>query len=439
MTWPAFREAIQREIRARMPDHVARLGWSREQIAAHQRTQLRALVAHAIDASPFHARRLAGIDADRLELEDLARLPVMTKAEMMSDFDAVATDRRITRTAVEAALADTRDEPVVIAGGFSALATGGSAGPRGTFVYDAGGFADFVSSFVRGGVARWGASQPRGAFVAAPCAIHATGFACALTSAGDPPLRLTAVPVTLRLDEIVARLNALAPELLFGYPSMIARLAGEQRAGRLHIAPLSIHPTGEMLTALDRRTITDGFGAPILDSYGTTEGLVGVTPPVDPVHVFNTDICIVELVDDVGRPAEHASRILITNLSNRVQPLIRYEIADRFVRLPGDGHLRASVQGRADDLLQLGDAIVHPLVVRAVMVKTPSVDDYAVRCTGSELRAAVVGRDIDVDRLAHALRDALHGAGAGDADVVVEVVAELPRDARSGKIRRFGA
>jgi phenylacetate-CoA ligase len=427
MTWPAFRDAIQREIRARMPDHVARLSWSREQIVAHQRVQLRALVAHAIEASPFHARRLAGIDADRLELEELARLPVMTKAEMMADFDAVPTDRRITRAAVEAAIAETRHEPVVIAGGFAALATGGSAGPRGTFVYDAAGFCDFVSCYVRGSVARGGPGQPRGAFVAAPCAIHATGFACALTSVGDAPVRLTAVPATLPLDQIVARLDAIAPEQLFGYPSMLARLAGEQRTGRLHIAPRTIHPTGEMLSAAHRRAISEGFGAPILDAYGTTEGLVGITPPDDPVHVFNTDTCIVELDDD---------RILITNLSNRVQPLIRYEIADCFIRRPGDGHLRASVQGRADDLVRLGAAIVHPLVVRSVMVKTPSVDDYAVRCTGSQLRVAAVGRDIDVDRLARALRDALQAAGA-EPDVIVEQVSELPRDARTGKIRRF--
>jgi phenylacetate-coenzyme A ligase PaaK-like adenylate-forming protein len=436
VTWPAFRDAIQREIRARMPDHVARLGWSRERIAQHQRAGLRSLVAHAIEASPFHARRLAGVDADLLELEDLARLPVMTKAEMMADFDAVTTDRRITRAGVEASVAETRDEPVVVLDRYAALATGGSAGPRGTFVYDAVGFADFVSSFLRCGVARGGPGQPRGVFVAAPCAIHATGFACALTSVGATPVRLTAVPATLRLDEIVERLNALAPDQLFGYPSMIARLADEQRAGRLRIAPRTIHPTGEMLSAAHRGAIADGFGVPVIDSYGTTEGLVGITPPDDAVHVFNTDICIVELVDDAGQPAEQSSRVLITNLSNHVQPLIRYEIADCFARRPGDGHLRASVQGRADDLLHLGDAIVHPLVVRSVMVKTPSVDDYAVRCTGSQLRVSVVGRDVDGDRLARGLCDGLRAAGA-QADVIVEQIAELPRDARTGKIRRF--
>jgi len=48
---------------------------------------VRALLAVAIERSPFHARRLSGIDPTTFELADLARLPVMTKAEMMHHFD----------------------------------------------------------------------------------------------------------------------------------------------------------------------------------------------------------------------------------------------------------------------------------------------------------------------------------------------------------------
>jgi hypothetical protein len=53
-------------------------------------------LARAIDRSPFHAARLAGIGPARFELADLARLQVMTKAQMMEHFDEVVTDRRLT-------------------------------------------------------------------------------------------------------------------------------------------------------------------------------------------------------------------------------------------------------------------------------------------------------------------------------------------------------
>src|SRR4029077_13837983 len=80
-------------------------------------------------------------------------------------------------------------------------------------------------------------------------------------------------------------------------------------------------------------------------------------------------------------PGERSAKVLVTNLSSRVQPLIRYAIGDGFVRQPDaatSGHLRATVDGRSDDLLRYGGIDVHPLVIRAVMVKVPEIVDYQV-------------------------------------------------------------
>ncbi len=37
----------------RLPGHIQRLDWGAEQLAAHQRNQLRKLLAHAVERSPF--------------------------------------------------------------------------------------------------------------------------------------------------------------------------------------------------------------------------------------------------------------------------------------------------------------------------------------------------------------------------------------------------
>jgi phenylacetate-coenzyme A ligase PaaK-like adenylate-forming protein len=60
---------------------------------------------------------------------------------------------------------------------------------------------------------------------------------------------------------------------------------------------------------------------------------------------FATDCCIVELVDDDDRPVPPgatSSGILVTNLFNRGQPLIRYRIDDRVVQLAPASMARAS-------------------------------------------------------------------------------------------------
>ena len=76
-----LRTRVSGAIGRQMPEHIGRLGWDAGRLAVHQRDRLRALLARAIADSPFHAGRLRGVDPDRFELADLARLPVMTKAD----------------------------------------------------------------------------------------------------------------------------------------------------------------------------------------------------------------------------------------------------------------------------------------------------------------------------------------------------------------------
>ena len=72
--------------------------------------------------------------------------------------------------------------------------------------------------------------------------------------------------------------------------------------------------------------------------------------------VFNTDLCIVELVGADNRPVTPgapSAKVLVTNLYNVTQPLIRYELTDTFIRQPDaaeHGYLRARVQRRNDEM-----------------------------------------------------------------------------------------
>jgi hypothetical protein len=61
-------------------------------------------------------------------------------------------------------------------------------------------------------------------------------------------------------------------------------------------------------------------------------------------------------------PAPSAS-VLITNVFNHVQPLIRHRLDDRFVVEPGDGGVRAVPEGRKADVPWFGDVEIHPLTI----------------------------------------------------------------------------
>jgi phenylacetate-coenzyme A ligase PaaK-like adenylate-forming protein len=420
------------------------------QIEAAQRDGLRRLLAHAVQHAPFHRRRLAGIDVERFDPVDLPTLPAMTKAEMMAELDDVFTDRRLTRPLVEEAIAATGAEPVPILEEYIAFASGGSSGQRGLFVFDRTAMAGFLLSVTRSLVARLETlgGPPAGGFriamVGAASAVHLTRAAEAATAGPSMPLRIASVPVTLAFQEIVERLETLQPHGLFGYPSTLARLAAEQQAGRMRIAPSVVTTTSETLLPEVAAAMTEAFSAPVVNNFASTEGLVGNSAPGDTMLVFNTDMCIVELVDEGNRPVPPgvpSARVLITNLYNVVQPLIRYELNDTLVRqldASDHGHLRATVQGRADEMLRYRGFDVHPHVVRSVLVKSREIVDYRVRQTphGIDVDAVPVG-NVDVEGLRGRLVAALAGAGLGDPEVSVRIVDHLERDPKTGKLRRF--
>jgi phenylacetate-CoA ligase len=433
----ALRERSSAVLAGRLREHVGRLGWDGARIAEHQRDRLRALLAHALAHSPFHARRLPRIDPQSFELSDLPALPVMTKDGMMASFDELVTDRRLTLQEVERHLAASSGEPSLLLDDYVCLASGGSSGSRGVFVQSLAEYMDFGASIIRPGMARAiaaGGPGPEGlviGLVAAGSPIHSTGFATAVLR--SPPVQLRGVSATLSLAGQVDRLNAIQPPMLIGYASALARLAGEQLAGRLRIAPRAISSTSEMLFPEDRDAIGAAFGVPVTNQFAATEGLVGHSEPGDSVLSFASDMCIVELVA--------ADKVLVTNLHNFTQPLIRYELTDRFVRhpdAPGHGHLRASVEGRADEVFDYGGVQVHPHAIRTVMVGAPAVREYQVRQTRHGVKVAVVVEgDLDYAPLCTALERGLADAGLDEPEVHVREVDALARHQDTGKIRRF--
>ncbi|MBV9803282.1 MAG: hypothetical protein JO130_08840 [Solirubrobacterales bacterium] len=432
----------------RLGAHVERLEWDAGQLQEFQRRESRRLLAVAVECSPFHARRLRGVDPERFELEQLPELPVMSKEQMMSSFDELLTDRRLTRARVDDHLGALGMEARLLDGQYVCLASGGSSGLRGVFVQTIDEYVEFVASIVRRPMARAiraGGPPPDGltlGVIAAAAPIHSSGFGAAVAT--GPPVRLIPAPATLPVAELVRRLNQLQPPALLAHTSKLVQLAAERRTGRLQIKPISITAMAETVTAEDRVSIEAAFGVPLITQFTSTEGLVGQSAPGHAVISFAGDTCIVEMLDAANRPAPEgaeAAKVLITNLHNRTQPLIRYELTDRFIVHPpdpGSGILRATVEGRADDVFRYADLAIEPLVIRTVMVRTPAALEYQVHQTerGIDVHVVLDGR-LDHAALAASLGQSLRAAGLPEPQVRVHAVTDIARHPETGKARRF--
>ena len=439
---------VSAELTWRLAQHAWRLDWDADQLAAHQRERLRVLLAYAAEYSPFHARRLAGLDLSRFEVGDLARLPVMTKTQMMAEFDDVVTDRRLSRRLAEQHLAASVRTAGLLLDEYVCLASGGSSGLRGVFVQTLGEYTDFVASLVRRGYARAlaaGGPPPEGLVlgqVAAASPVHSSGFGAAV--AAGPPVRLIPAPATLPLDQIVARLNTAQPPALLCYASKLAELAREQQAGRLSIAPGSVTSISEVLTTADRAVIEQAFAVPVIDAFVSTEGLVGHSEPGGAVMSFASDMCLAEPVGDDGNPVPPgvpSAKVLVTNLHNLTQPLVRYELTDRFTTpegTPAVGWLRASVEGRADEVFRYGGVAVHPHVIRSALASEGAVREYQVRQTEDGVDVTcVTGGHLATAALAARLEHALRQAGLTEPQVSIRLAEAIARDRQTGKVGRF--
>ena len=199
----------------------------------------------------------------------------------------------------------------------------------------------------------------------------------------------------------------------------------------------------EAISPGERAAAGEAFGVPVIDMFVSTEGLVGHSEPGQDVLTFASDACLAECVDDNGRPAPDgvaSSRVLVTNLHNLTQPFVRYELTDRFTPAGfGDGGcLRASVQGRSDDLFRYAGASVHPFAVGAALLRAPAVREFQIRQTerGADV-AAVIDGDVDHAAMAAAVEESLRQAGVTSPRVRIRRVGALDRDPLTGKARRF--
>ena len=367
---------------------------------------------------------------------------------MMAGFDDVLTDRRLSRRLVEQHLAGSLHEPGLLLDEYVCLTSGGSSGLRGVFVQTLGEYTDFVASLVRRGYARAlaaGGPPPEGLMlgqVTAASPVHSSGFASAVAT--GPPVWMIPAPATLPLVEIVARLNAAQPPALLGYASKLAELARDQLAGRLAIAPRSVTSAGEMLTPADRAIIERAFAVLVIDAFVSTEGLVGHSEPGGSVLSFASDMCLAELVDENNNPVPagvSSAKVLVTNLHNLTQPLVRYELTDRFTRpsaAPAAGWLHASIDGRANEVFRYGSVAVHPHVIRSTLAREEAVREYQVRQTEDGIDVAcVTSSHLSTAALAARLEHALRQAGLTEPHVSITLADTITRDPKTAKVSRF--
>lgn len=379
-----------------------------EMIAARQQKRLTELVAFARAHSRFYAEKYRGLPET---ITDMRQLPPVTKVELMEHFDEVVTDPSVRKEEVCRHIADLGNLGKPYLGKYMVWTTSGTTGTPGIFLEDKNwdavisavnvlrmGGEWYTLDVIRGMLKAGGNSAS--VFAGNGHFLGVTMLERQRMSNRSRGKRIRLVPVTLPVSEIVAQLNELQPAMLSGYASALGLLAQEQLEGRLNIHPSIVISSAEPLSPENRTLIHQAFGVPPRNNYGCSEGgVMGYECNHSHMHI-NADWIIFEPVDAGHRPVppgQLSDRTLITNLANRVMPIIRYELGDRVALAPekctcGITLPVVKVEGRTDEILRFqsssGQQIpVLPLALWSVIKETPGVLKFqAIQTSPEELK-----------------------------------------------------
>lgn len=336
-----------------------------EAIAQRQRVRFAAIVAYARASSPYYRELYKNLPD---EIDDPATVPVTDKQALMARFDEWSTDRDVTLDKARAFAANPDLIGERFLGRYTLATTSGTTGTPGIFIIDDGAMRvtsalalRMIRSWVGiGDVAKIVAGGRRLAMVADIGHHSATSVAAArLLKSPMRRKRIQLLSVRTPLPELVAQLNAFQPALLAPYASMARLMASEQEAGRLEIQPVLMVLAAEGLPLPEYDRIAHVFATKLGNSYAATEcPFLSFSCQHHWLHV-NADWVLIEPVDADYRavaPGTQSHTVLATNLANRVQPILRYDLGDSILQRPdpcpcGNPLPAIRVQGRTADVL----------------------------------------------------------------------------------------
>jgi len=425
-----------------------------EQVQNLQTKRFKKLLKYVLQYSRFYQRyyREHGITIGNSENISITDLPPISKQMMMDHYDDLVCDRFLNRKNLERFLSSSKDPREKYHNTYTVIHTSGSCGAISLFVYGPEDWA-VIKALV---VARVIKPVPhfyrrlRVSFIGAT-----DGHYAGVSLASEVPRlygRFLPLSINSPLETIDQKGNAFFPDVLSGYSSGIHLLSQEQLKGNLTIRPERIICTSDPLTPEMRSSIRQAFGKEPVNFYAGSESLTMAVQcdRHENLHLF-TDWHIFEAVDDDLRPvaAGTPGNLLLTNLYNYTQPLIRYQMHDEIIMNPrrcvcgSPFPTIRNLAGRQEEFLWFDTAdgkrdYLHPIVLVELFVA--GLKKFQVIQTQRNEMLMKVIVDGNQAAVLAAIRQRMQEIFCGkklDSSVKLnlEVVQDIPNDPKTGKYK----
>lgn len=253
-----------------------------------------------------------------------------------------------------------------------------------------------------------------------------------------------------QLSLYLNRFSKIKFEYVYGYTSAIVQFA--KFIIRQNIKLIDICKTlkccivtSEVCTKEDRSIIEEAFGVKVINEYGCSEAGLIAFENRDGEWQMVEENSYYEIVDDSGHvlPFGNEGRIIITSLSNRAMPIIRYEIGDIGIIDRVDGKLiLRKLLGRVNDMIKLPSGkiaagLTFYYVSRSLLEKNSIVREFIVRQTAIDTFEFDIVSDRDLnDQEVAFLKQQLDDYLEPNLTLLINRVEKINRP-NSGKIKHF--
>lgn len=300
-----------------------------------QKKRFKKILKFAYKNSIFYREYYNSHGIYKRDLEDvkITDLPFIDKSMVMENFDQIVTDKKLKKHEIENYLCNLTKERIgkKYLDDFTLLHTSGSSGILGFFVYGKDDW-DTLKAMTISRVSKGWLSFKEKKRIAFLGATEGNYAGCSLTrSAPSFMYDKLLIPISQPRNEILQSISNYQPNIISGYSHGAHLLAEAQLKNEISIKPQKIFSSGEPLCQKTCELVYKAWGVYPMNFYAATESICfGIKKDMESEFDLFNDFHIFEILDENDHevsPGEEGGLVL-SNLYNYTQPLIRYRMGD---------------------------------------------------------------------------------------------------------------
>ena len=261
----------------------------------------------------------------------------------------------------------------------------------------------------------------------------------------NPVLRIKYFSIFEELEKVLFGLRTFQARNFYGPPSYFFELTQKcQPTDKAFRKLKRIFTSSEYIEDTVRKNIESFFNVPVFDIYGSIEvkEVAWECPYHDGYHI-NEDEVICEIVKDPsGAHSHEPGMIVVTDLRNRVMPLIRYNLYDFGILVPGTcqcGQTFAKMKpysGRASDYVELpnGKRLSPYLFTTSVEDIKGLLQYQLIQYRPNAIRARIITHNEKRDEVAREVTERIRHITAQALSVEVDFCSKIERE-KNGKYK----